>query len=48
MLSGVAFVVWLILFTANLQHNWLVAKAENEVFLYPRVLTEEAMRRGLR
>ncbi|HEY4900955.1 MAG TPA: LamG domain-containing protein [Terriglobales bacterium] len=46
-LTGVALVVWLVLFAANLQHNWLIANAENETYWYPRVLTEQALRRGL-
>ena len=45
--SGVVLVAWLLLFAVNLQHNWLVANAENEAFWYPRRLTEEALRRGL-
>ena len=46
-LSWAAFAVWLIFFAFNLQHNWLVAKAENELFWYPRVLTEKAVYQGL-
>ena len=45
-LSCVALVVWLLLFAINLQHNWLVAQAERELW-YPRALTEDAVRRGL-
>ena len=45
-LSCVALVVWLLLFAMNLQHNWLVAQAEKELW-YPRALTEDAVRRGL-
>ena len=39
--------LWTWLFAVNLQHNWLVAITENQVYWYPRVLTEEALRRGL-
>jgi hypothetical protein len=34
-LIGIVLVVWLVLFALNLQHNWLIAKAENELFWYP-------------
>jgi hypothetical protein len=46
-LSIVLVVVWLSLFAVNLQNNWLVAQSENELFWYPRVLTEEAIAEGL-
>jgi hypothetical protein len=46
-LSCVVLLIWLVLFAVNLQHNWLVAKAENELFWYPRLLTEDAVRHGL-